>query len=103
MAIPAPTINFRAPESTCSKLQDLMLLFERDRSWLLRKAVDVLWTLMFEIHKLEDFFREWKALSSKNSQYRATQLTLHFPTEPGMSFFMKIGNWRDVPVARSEE
>lgn len=90
MAISDRNINFRAPEETFVRLKALMKLFERDRSWILRKAADVFFTLMFAPEKLREFYAEWQAYLGNNGQRGATQqFTFQFP--PEVSFRPKFG------------
>jgi hypothetical protein len=89
MSISDRLMQCRAPESLHEKVRELMKLFERDRSWVMRKAMETLWTLMFEPNKLVEFFNEWQAFKGTTSQYRVTQLRLAF-TDMEPSFFPKI-------------
>lgn len=90
MAIPDVALSFRASEETRRQLGDLMRVFERDRSWILRKAVAVFWLIIFDLTKLEEFIHDWQELHRTKSQYRVSlQLKLVF-SEPIPTFFPRI-------------
>ena len=90
MAIPDASLSFRASEETRRQLADLMKMFERDRSWILRKAVSIMWLVIFDIAKLEHFIHDWQEFHRSKSQHRVSrQLNLVFG-EPNPSFFPRI-------------
>src|ERR1700677_4861257 len=82
VAITDAFLSFRASVQTRQQLQDLMTLFERDRSWILRKAVAVFWLVIFDLAKLEEFIRDWQEFHRAKSTHRVSrQLNLVF-SEP---------------------
>ena len=95
VAIRDKNINFRAPEQTHTRLGSLMKMFERDRSWIMRKAVDVFWTIIFAPHKLNEFFHEWQAFTGTNGHAGATQLKLVFHEQSNPPFFPKVSNYEE--------
>jgi len=91
MSISDRNVNVRFPERGLSRIRDLMGLFERSRSWVMREGMDVFWTLMFDTDKLLPFIREWQALRGNNSQRDVTQLSLQFPRgSTGCEMFPRI-------------
>lgn len=96
MAIRDRNINFRAPEETHTRLGALMKMFERDRSWIMRKAVDVFWVIIFAPHNLADFLHEWQAFTGKNGHAAATQLKLVFHEAPQQPFFPRISAQKEI-------
>lgn len=95
MAIPDVSLSFRASEETRRQLSDLMEMFERDRSWILRKAVAVFWLIVFDLTKLEEYIHDWQEFHRSKSQHRVSrQLKLVF-NEPNPPFFPRI--WYSKP------
>lgn len=99
MAIPDASLSFRASVETRKQLEDLMKMFERDRSWILRKAVSIMWLVIFDIAKLEQFIRDWQEFHRHKPTHRvAHQLKLNFNGHEQIKFFPRI--W---PSTRMEE
>lgn len=67
-----------------------MKMFERDRSWIMRKAVDIFWVIIFAPHNLSEFLREWEAFKGTNGQAKAKQLKLVFHEQVNTPWFPKI-------------
>lgn len=90
MAIPDTSLSFRASAETRKQLSELMAMFERDRSWILRKAVAVFWLIIFDLSKLEEFIRDWQEFHRTKPTHRVSrQLQLVFH-EPIPSMFPRI-------------
>ena len=97
VAISDRNINFRAPEETHLKIRELKAKFERDRSWIIRKAIDIFWTVIFYPANLREFFDEWEAFLRKNgpngATHRTTQLQLVFG-EPLPAMYPRFSGMR---------
>jgi hypothetical protein len=91
MAIPDASLSFRASGETRKQLEDIMRLFERDRSWVLRKCVSFFWTFLFDLEKLEQVIRDWQVLKgSKRHDAVTHQLKLNFNQHEKVTFFPRI-------------
>lgn len=97
MAISNRNINFRAPEHTHGKIADLKRKFECSRTWVICKAVDVLWTLLFMPQTLREVFEQLEAFSRNISQHSVMhnpkQLQLVF-NEPLPAMFPRFSGVR---------
>lgn len=91
MAIPDTSLSFRASVETRKQLADLMAMFERDRSWILRKAVSIMWLVIFDIAKLEHLIHDWQEFHRHKPTHRvARQLKLNFNGCEEVKFFPRI-------------
>lgn len=91
MGIRDTSLSFRASAETRLQLEDIMRMFERDRSWVLRKCVSFFWTFLFQTEKLTHVISDWQALKgSKRHDAVSHQLKLDFNQYERVTFYPRI-------------
>ena len=104
MAIPDTSLSFRASAETRKQLADIQKMFERDRSWVLRKCVAVMWLILFDLSKLEQFIHDWQEFHrTKPSSRVAHQLNLNFSGYERVTFFPRMWVEQALPDVAAAE